>query len=200
MVNTDDMHSTTKRRCAMHILPWRWKIFNRKKLLASEQADYTVRPLTEGHTRANIKKHMAGPPARPNRPPPSPNPKKQKIPKETRKQSIEARVTRINCTNLIHFRKQGLIADWHCETQAGRSDDCPLYLEKSDECEWHAPRFIPLSEDEIEAKITEMVVRNAFEARCVEVKLCPNDGHDLIPHRVKHSTWQCPICDFVHNP
>ena len=112
---------------------------------------------------------------------------------------------RVNCIHLKPPSKG--INRWRCERGFGPNQqvvpaDCDIFLGKDDNCQFHVIKFKPLTEEQIEAKIDKRHVRESFVKRCVEVRLCPNDGHDL---RVTEGDdgrggvldlLRCPICNF----
>jgi len=164
--------------------------------------------LTEGNTRAGMKKIMA---EGPDRPPPSPNLKKKKgkvikaikvATSRPSKADLAYYVDKVNCVNLVPPNQNS--RRWHCEQQNGQQGDCPLFLDKNDNCDWYLKKFTPLTEDQINEKILERRQRAEHVEQCVKFKLCPNDGHDLHIHHDDDDNHEpldelwCPICDFVH--
>lgn len=174
----------------MSILPWRWKIFKRKK---------KVKKSVEACMQAGPEalKTFAGPPNQV---------KKVKKRKGTKATADHRNVAeRVNC---IHLKSpcKGMNR-WHCEQGNNQAQqiidgDCDLFLGKDDNCQFHVAKFKPLTEEQIEAEIDKRHVRRAFVKRCVEVRLCPNDGHDLQHHMdnsgaTEPMDWvDCPICNF----
>jgi hypothetical protein len=62
----------------------------------------------------------------------------------------------------------------------GREGDCSIFLKKKEKCRLHDPKYIPLSKEEIRAKVRTKQQDNDYIKSCLSVEICPDCGHDLV--------------------
>lgn len=106
---------------------------------------------------------------------------------------------RVNCQNLVFGTTQ--VPRLHCNMGDGREGDCLIYLKKAEKCSFHNPKYITLSKDDIEKKVSKIKEDRAYRINCLDVNVCPDCGHDLeVDEWEEHefSDGICRICQKTY--
>ena len=91
--------------------------------------------------------------------------------------SSQDKTLRVNCLHLVPGNSR--CKKPHCFLGNGNEGECFVYTGATEFCEWRSPKFVPLSKEDIEAKLTKIEQSAEWQKRCLEANICPECGHGL---------------------